>query len=158
MGPELKRFLYDGPTLCEDVSPTAKVSGVQARKQRVLIVEDDPALQKLVLSYLNKLGNVEVTVASNGVAAIERLDRGEQPDLVCLDLMLPQVSGFDVCEHMRRSEALKSVPVLIMSARTLPEDRAQAEEVGATAYLIKPFSRAQFTQQVVALLKQSPRK
>jgi two-component system chemotaxis response regulator CheY len=123
-------------------------------KQKTLLVEDDPALQKLVKSYLDQMG-VEVLVASDGQSAISLLAE-HTPDLVCLDLMLPQVSGYDVCEHMRKTPRLRAVPVLIMSARTLPEDRAHAEEVGASAYLIKPFSRAQFSEQVRSLLSPAP--
>ena len=121
-------------------------SGSEQKKQTVLVVEDDPALRKLVRGYLSFMGFSIVEVA-DGRSAMAKL--GEQvPDLVCLDLMLPESSGYDVCEFMRKTETLKHVPVLMMSARTLPEDRAYAEEVGVTAYLTKPFSRAEFTQHV----------
>jgi two-component system chemotaxis response regulator CheY len=121
------------------------------RSARVLVVEDDPALQKLVMSHLKRLG-LEADVASNGVAAIQYIE-AHKPDLVCLDLMLPRMSGYEVCEHIRRTPALQHIPILVMSARTLPEDRAHAEEVGASAYLSKPFTREQFATQVRALIK-----
>jgi DNA-binding response OmpR family regulator len=123
-------------------------------KQKVLLVEDDPALRKLVKSHLDRMG-LEVVEAADGRSALARL--GEHaPDLVCLDLMLPESSGYEVCEFIRKTATLKHVPVLVMSARTLPEDRAHAEEVGASAYLIKPFNRATFTTQVSALLRTKP--
>lgn len=125
---------------------------VGAKKQKVLLVEDDPALRRLVNGYLVRMG-LEVVEASDGRAAIEAL-RGFMPDLVCLDLMLPEISGYDVCEAIRKNPALRAVPILMISARSLPEDRAQAEEVGATAYLIKPFSRVEFSNNVRALLQE----
>jgi DNA-binding response OmpR family regulator len=120
-------------------------------RKQVLVVEDDPALQKLVCHYLQQMG-MDVRVASDGKSAINIL-REKIPDLVCLDLMLPEVSGYDVCEFIRRTVPLSKVPVLVMSARTLPEDRANAEDVGANAYLSKPFSRKQFSQHVAELLE-----
>ena len=116
----------------------------------VLLVEDDPPLRKLVAGYL-KLLNFAVIEAADGKKAMTAL--GEQPyDLICLDLMLPESSGYDVLEFIRK-EGLAKVPVLMMSARSLPEDRAQAEELGATLYLIKPFTRSDFTKAVKAVLE-----
>ena len=66
--------------------------------------------------------------------------------------MLPESSGYDVLEFLRK-EGMGKTPVLMMSARSLPEDRAQAEELGATLYLIKPFTRADFTKAVKAVLE-----
>ena len=79
-----------------------------------------------------------------------------RPDLVCLDLMLPELSGFEVCEFMRSIPALMSVPILVMSARAKPMDRAFAEEVGATAYLIKPFKRSEFSRAVNVCIANNP--
>ena len=115
-----------------------------------LLVEDDPPLRKLVAGYL-KLLNFNVIEAADGKKAMAAL--GEQKyDLICLDLMLPESSGYDVLEFIRK-EGLAKVPVLMMSARSLPEDRAQAEELGATLYLIKPFTRSDFTKAVKAVLE-----
>ena len=116
--------------------------------KRALLVEDDPPLRKLVRGYL-ELIKFAVSEASDGRKAMSALK--EQPfDLVVLDLMLPESSGYDVLEFMR-SEGKTQTPVLMMSARSLPEDRAHAEELGARLYLIKPFSRADFTRAVRAV-------
>jgi two-component system chemotaxis response regulator CheY len=96
---------------------------------------------------LSVLG-LEPLEASDGGSAIKLLKQAPPLRMVCLDLMLPESSGYEVCEFIRASEGLKHLPVLMMSARTLPEDRAHAEEVGVTAYIIKPFSRAEFSKQV----------
>jgi DNA-binding response OmpR family regulator len=116
-----------------------------------LLVEDDPPLRKLVAGYL-KLLSFTVVEAADGKKAMTAL--GEQPyDLICLDLMLPESSGYDVLEFIRK-QGLAKVPVLMMSARSLPEDRAQAEELGATLYLIKPFTRSDFTKAIKAVLEE----
>ena len=90
---------------------------------------------------------LEVTDVAEGRSAI-RILQHSRPDLVCLDLMLPELSGFEVCEFMRSRSELRDVPILIMSARAKPMDRAFAEEVGATAYLVKPFKRSDFSRAV----------
>lgn len=123
--------------------------------QTVLLVEDDPALRKLVKSYLVNLG-LSVIEAGDGQTAIHLLSE-HTLDLVCLDLMLPEFSGYDVCEILRKSARNSAVPVLMISARALPEDRAAAMEVGASAYLTKPFSKADFSREVRALLAANPR-
>jgi two-component system chemotaxis response regulator CheY len=116
-----------------------------------LVVEDDPALRRMVSAYLKAM-NISTIEAPDGRTALREL-AGKVPDVICLDLMLPELSGFDLCEHIRREPQLRDVPVLIMSARGFPEDRAAAEEVGASAYLVKPFTRAQFSGQIDALLR-----
>jgi two-component system chemotaxis response regulator CheY len=121
---------------------------------QALVVEDDPEVRKLVRKSLERLA-FTVAEARTGKEAMELLAKSE-PDLVCLDLMLPEQSGYEICEYIRKTTALRSVPVLVISARALPEDRAHAEEVGADAYLIKPFSFAQFAAKVTALTKARP--
>lgn len=117
---------------------------------QVLVVEDDPDLRKLLRKYLESMG-LAVSEAATGKAALQVLG-GSTPALVCLDLMLPEQSGYSVCEFIRQDAVLRDIPVLVISARALPEDRAAAEEAGASAYLVKPFSRQQIVEQVGALL------
>jgi two-component system chemotaxis response regulator CheY len=116
-----------------------------------LVVEDDPEVRKLVRKSLERL-SFAVTEARTGKEAMDLLAKST-PELVCLDLMLPEQSGYEICEHIRRTAGLRHIPVLVISARALPEDRAHAEEVGADGYLIKPFSFADFTTKVTTLMK-----
>jgi CheY-like chemotaxis protein len=115
-----------------------------------LVVEDHPDARALVRRYLVGMG-VEVVDVAEGRSAIRQLE-SFPPDLVCLDLMLPELSGYEVCEFMRSHPKLKHVPILIMSARARPMDRAFAEDVGATAYLVKPFKRSDFSRAVTACM------
>ena len=125
-----------------------------SRKRSALVVEDDPDVRGLVASMLRALG-LEVAEVSEGRSAILHLAVHQCPDLVVLDLMLPELSGYDVCEYMRGEAKLRTVPILIMSARALPQDRAYAEQVGASSYLVKPFKQKAFKAAVGALLVSS---
>ena len=117
-----------------------------AAPRKVLVVEDHPDARALVRTYLQAMG-LEVIDVAEGRSAIRALEKSH-PDLVCLDLMLPELSGFEVCEFMRSRPEFRDVPILVMSARAKPMDRAFAEEVGATAYLVKPFKRSEFSRAV----------
>jgi CheY-like chemotaxis protein len=120
-------------------------------QRTVLVVEDSPLFRKMVAEFLHALGITRIQEASNGRSALEMLAQS-RPDLVCLDLTLPDVSGYDVCEYVRGQPELAGLPVLMISARGTLLDRAQAEEVGADGYLTKPFTQEEFVQQVVRLL------
>jgi two-component system chemotaxis response regulator CheY len=111
-----------------------------------LVVDDDPDIRRVITVYLERMG-FQVTGAADGRSAIKLLDAG-RPSLLCVDLMLPESSGYDVCEHARKQEHLRGLPILMISARTMPEDRAYAEELGVTRYLVKPFTQAQFIAEV----------
>jgi len=119
-------------------------------RRKALLVEDHPDARALVRTYLQAM-DLDVVDVAEGRSAIRML-QGSRPDLVCLDLMLPELSGFEICEYMRASPDLKDVPILVMSARAKPMDRAFAEELGATAYLVKPFKRSEFSRAVNACM------
>jgi two-component system chemotaxis response regulator CheY len=119
--------------------------------RKALVVEDHPDARALVRTYLLSMG-LEVVDVAEGRSAIRSL-QASRPDLVCLDLMLPELSGFEVCEFMRSNPELRDIPILVMSARAKPMDRAFAEEVGATAYLVKPFKRSEFSRAVDLCMK-----
>lgn len=119
---------------------------MSAEKKTVLVVDDDPEIRKLLATSFDRLG-FEVTQASDGRSAIRRLDEA-RPTLLCVDLMLPESSGYDVCEHVNASPVLKGLPIVMVSARTMPADRAQAEELGVRVYLAKPFSQAELKAAV----------
>lgn len=119
----------------------------------VVLVEDNPALQRLISMFVKRLG-FEVFVTADGDAGVKEITL-RKPDLVCLDLMLPRLSGYDVCERVRRDPLLAKIPILMISARTAPEDRAHAEEVGANAFLTKPFKEEAFARVVHRLLAEA---
>ncbi len=118
--------------------------------KHILLVEDEEHLAVGIRFNLEGDG-YRVTVAADGVSAVEMFDQqSDDIDLVILDLMLPRMSGYAVCEHLR--DAGSRVPVLILSARTLPEDRTRGFDVGANQYLTKPFELEELLSRVRNLL------
>ncbi len=115
-----------------------------------LVVDDDPDIRRIISAILSRLG-FSVSQAADGREAIKRLDAA-RPSLLCLDLMLPESSGFDVCEHVLKAPPLSGLPILMVSARDMPDSRAVAEELGVHSYLIKPFTQAEFIASVKALM------
>jgi two-component system chemotaxis response regulator CheY len=116
-----------------------------------LLVEDAPLFRRVLGDYLRRLGFTDIREAPSGNAALAALEQ-YRPDLVCLDLVLPDVSGYDLCEFIRGTERLADVPVLMVSARSSPADRAHAEEAGATGFLTKPFNEEDFEHHVNQVL------
>lgn len=120
-------------------------------KKSVLVVDDDPEIRKLLATAMERMG-FDVTQAADGRTAIKKLGE-RRPTLLCIDLMLPESSGYDVCEHVQKSPTLNGLPIVMVSARTMPEDRAQAEELGVRAYLAKPFTQTELKQAVSQALE-----
>jgi two-component system chemotaxis response regulator CheY len=119
-----------------------------------MVVVAEPVLQQLAQRLLKAL-SFDVIVATDAEAAIHQLET-RKPHLVCIDLLLPRASGYEVCEFIRRTPRLRDVAILVMSERASAADRAYAEEAGADGFLPKPFSINQFNEQVRALLAGDP--
>ncbi len=116
--------------------------------QRILIVDDEPAVLELLVYNLNK-AHYEVLTADNGREAL-RLARNSEPDLILLDLMLPEVDGLDVCRELRRSS---QVPIIMITARDEEVDRVVGLELGADDYVCKPFSVRELLARIKAVLR-----
>jgi two-component system, OmpR family, response regulator RegX3 len=113
-------------------------------------VEDEPALAESVKYSLEREG-FSVVVAEDGNRGIERF-RAEQPSMVVLDLMLPQLSGLDVCRLIRHES---SVPILMLTAKDSEADKVAGLEIGADDYVTKPFSMRELLSRIRALLRRS---
>ncbi len=118
---------------------------------QILIVEDDLDISALIAHYLEKAGHVVERLAS-GAAVMGRV-RAHPPDLVILDLMLPGMSGFVVCEAMRADPATAGIPVIMLTARGEEVDRIAGLEIGADDYVTKPFSPKELVARVAARLR-----
>jgi DNA-binding response OmpR family regulator len=118
---------------------------------RVLVVEDDPDIAELVGRYLERAGYLTER-ASSGREALDRIAT-RPPDLVVLDLMLPQVDGLEVCRLLRGNEKTAAIPIIMLTARAEESDRIVGLEVGADDYLAKPFSPNELVARVRALLR-----
>lgn len=122
------------------------------QRKTVLLVEDHPLLRGYLRRSLEQMG-FDIQEAADGRTALSQLSSCT-PDLVCLDLVLPESSGYEICEFIRGSPRHRNTLVLIMSGHSFPEDRARAVEVGADDFLAKPFSTREFRARIEALLRE----
>ncbi|EYF04609.1 response regulator [Chondromyces apiculatus] len=120
---------------------------------RILVIEDEPALLK-VLDYNLRQAGHEVLATGHGEEGIRKA-RETPPDLVLLDMMLPDMPGTEVCRALQRSDATRRIPVIIVSARGDEVDRVVGFELGAVDYVVKPFSVRELLLRIQAVLRRS---
>lgn len=118
--------------------------------RRVLIIEDDRVIAALLRHLLERRG-FEAEVLADGREAVDRL-AGSAPDLVLLDVMLPLVDGFEVIEAIRHTEAWRTVPVIMLTARSQERYVVRALEAGANDYVVKPFKPGELAARIERLL------
>jgi two-component system phosphate regulon response regulator PhoB len=121
--------------------------------EHILIIDDEPDIVEL-LDYNLRQAGYTVVNARDGASAIATVRR-HRPDLIVLDLMLPDIPGIEVCRRLRRESASESIPILMLTARTEEIDRVVGFEVGADDYVTKPFSPREIVLRVQALLRRS---
>jgi DNA-binding response OmpR family regulator len=119
-------------------------------RTKILAVDDEPELTDLMQYHLVRAGH-EVTTAANGWEAIHAI-RANRPDIILLDLMLPDLDGFGVCEILRRDPLTATIPIVIVSAWSSPDSRNLGLELGALDYLTKPFSPQELVERVNRLV------
>lgn len=121
--------------------------------ERILVVDDDREIVRLVQSYLRQAG-YDVLVAYDGETAVHTLRR-EQPDLVILDLMLPDRDGWDITRLVRAQESLAATPIIMLTARIDDTDKIVGLEMGADDYMTKPFNPRELVARVRAQLRRT---
>ena len=117
---------------------------------KLLIVDDEPATVQMIETFIQINGYSSAT-AYSGTDGLTMLEL-EKPDLVILDLMMPDMEGFEVCQRMRASDAFKSTPILIISARTDQDAIDRAYASGANGYLTKPFQLPELLSEIERLV------
>lgn len=120
---------------------------------RILVVDDDRDIVRLVQSYLDKAG-FEILTAYDGETAL-RLMKAEKPQLLILDLMLPDRDGWDVAKEVRADPAIGSTPIIMLTARVEDNDKIVGLEIGADDYITKPFNPREVVARVRALLRRT---
>lgn len=115
-------------------------------KKKILIVEDEESLLKLESILLTSKG-YEVQGVGDGRAALEAISRSK-PDLVLLDIMLPEIDGFEVCRRIKEDDETRHIPVIMLTAKKSREDMARGEQVGADWYITKPFKSAMVIETI----------
>ena len=118
--------------------------------RNVLVVEDDRNISDLIRMYLEKEG-FEVSIAYDGGKAVEEFER-RQPDLVLLDIMLPVLDGWGVCQRIREKS---KTPIIMLTAKSDVDDRITGLEMGADDYLVKPFEMKELMARINAVLRRS---
>lgn len=124
-----------------------------AAQPRVLVVEDEPA-QREVLAYNLEAEGFQVAKAETGDEALILLEE-EQPDIIVLDWMLPGVSGIEVCRRVKSRSETRSIPIIMLSARSEEVDRVRGLETGADDYVIKPYSLVELMARVRSQLRRT---
>ncbi|MGF1548598.1 MAG: response regulator transcription factor [Thiotrichales bacterium] len=120
---------------------------------KILIADDEPNIL-ISLEYLMKREGFETIVAEDGQVALDAILR-ERPRLVLLDVMMPKMTGFEVCHAVRANENLKDVLILMLTAKGRDTDIAKGLALGADSYMIKPFSTKELVQKVRDLLSRA---
>jgi two-component system phosphate regulon response regulator PhoB len=122
---------------------------------RILVVEDEDDIRQILAYNLSQAGH-EVLTADRGALALDLARNGnERPELVLLDLMLPDISGLEICRQLKSDPALREIPVMMLTARSEEIDRVVGFELGADDYVVKPFSVRELILRVQAVLRRS---
>jgi DNA-binding response OmpR family regulator len=122
---------------------------------RILVIDDDPALLDIIIRMLTRVGAAPIG-AETGTAGLAALTR-ETYDLLILDLMLPDIDGFDILERLRKDPDYDAMPILILSALVNPDMISKGLKMGADAYITKPYLPNTLTDRVRVLLEQGRR-
>jgi len=120
--------------------------------KRVLVVDDDRVIQQLLEVNLELEGYEVVGTASDGREALDKIAK-LKPDLVILDIMMPKMDGMAVCRHLKADPETAKIPVILLSARAQDMDIRDGLDIGANAYLTKPFDPVELIDVVARLLK-----
>lgn len=124
--------------------------------KKVLVAEDDPDIRNLIVFSLQYAG-FHVIEAINGVEALT-MAQAENPDVVLLDVRMPKMSGYEVCEELKSQAPTQSIPVVFLSARGQEAEIKYGLELGAEEYIIKPFAPDELQRRVTAILERKERR
>lgn len=120
-------------------------------QKKILLVEDEADLVELVKNRLHT-NNYEVTIAQDGQEALDIIEK-DNFDLIILDIMLPKINGFEVCKSLKENPAHKNIPVIMFTARADQESQDKSFDLGADAYIIKPFEPTVLLYKIKNLLE-----
>jgi DNA-binding response OmpR family regulator len=118
--------------------------------KKILVVDDDPYIL-MSLEFLMKKNGYGVMVARNGTEALDIVGK-QMPDVVLLDIMMPDVDGYEICKHIKKTARLKHTKVVFMSAKSKEADIQKGYDLGASLYITKPFSTRELVKQIKELL------
>jgi two-component system alkaline phosphatase synthesis response regulator PhoP len=135
----------------QDAAPDEVTAKVQQDTKRILVIDDEQGIVKVVKMYLEH-HDYEVITAGDGQEGLKRA-KTEKPDLIVLDLMLPRMNGYKICGLLKKDTRYAKIPVIMFTARAQEKDVKLGQEVGADAYLVKPFEPEILLAKIKELLK-----
>ncbi len=119
--------------------------------KQILVVDDDPDIL-MSLEFLMKKNGYQVMIARNGTEALEAINT-VKPNLILLDIMMPDVDGYSICKHVKSKKDLKDIHVVFLSAKTKETDVQKGLDLGASMYITKPFSTRDLMKKVNELMQ-----
>lgn len=122
-------------------------------KKKILVVDDEPDVTDLVVYHLKTRG-FQVEALNNATASISRV-RSFLPDLIILDIMMPELTGIQICRILRADPKLAKIPIIFLTAKAEPQDRIEGFESGADDYLAKPFSPKELSLRIESILRRA---
>ncbi|MBU0686850.1 MAG: response regulator [Candidatus Margulisbacteria bacterium] len=120
------------------------------KKPHILVIEDDPDMVEAIKIRF-EANNFDVSVALDGIEGLSKA-RTKNPDLIILDIMLPKLDGFKLCRMLKYDEKYKSIPIIMLTAKIQKSDVSRGKEVGADAYITKPFKSEELIEKVKEFL------
>ncbi len=118
---------------------------------KVLVAEDDPEIQVILRMVLTRLGKCEVTITFQGSEVVP-LVKKNHPGLILLDVMLPEMSGYEICKALKADPETREIPIIFLTARSMPAEHQKALSLGAAGYLAKPFDPMTLIGQINTIL------
>ena len=130
-----------------DITVTPPIPSKQQGYFKILIVDDEPVNLQVLINHLS-LHNYTLTQAMNGVEALAIVEKGYQPDLVLLDVMMPKMTGYEVCQKLREKFPINELPILMLTAKNQVSDLVEGLDAGANDYLTKPVSKSELMARI----------
>ena len=127
------------------------IEKITASPKKILVVDDEQVNLQVIINHL-ALEGYEVTTAENGADALLLLDSGEEPDLILLDIMLPRISGYDVCRKIRERYSIHELPIIMLTAKNAKSDIVTGFSAGANDYIAKPVNSDELIARVQSLI------
>ena len=148
-------FRYGFEMSAEPLNQIEVAPAVPTRRYRALVVDDERDFRHLMTMFLKRSGMpIDVDVVSTGIEALHQVE-AEPPDLILLDIMMPEMDGFEVCRRLRADERTRAIPILMLTALDDVSDRTRGFLVGTDDFLGKPFDRGELLARVRRILQRT---
>jgi two-component system cell cycle response regulator len=153
----IQEYLAADRELRHNIAAMGNPPNTSGERWTVLVVDDNQQNLELLLAYLEDMEDVTAIEAHNGIEALEQVARS-RPDLILLDIMMPRMSGFEVCKQLKSNPQTRDIPVVMVTALNETADVERATECGTDDYITKPIERAALVNLVRTMLQNKARR